>query len=114
MELLPRKFASVAAAVILAGCAARTVPEPVLPVYAERDVQVQTIPRGGWIEVDGGYVGRAPAWVRVPVYSSGWPRDLVRIRATDMVSGAWEEKRFYGRPMPDKVLFDLRSWIRPE
>lgn len=117
MELLSRFAQRAGAAVIaavLVGCAA--TPEPVAPVVVERYaslVTVQSIPRGAWIEVDGGYQGVAPIAVEVETSSSGRPRRLVVIRATDISSGAFEEKRFYGAPMPDKVLFDLRPWIRP-
>jgi hypothetical protein len=86
-----------------------------LPAPIVTGVSVQSIPRGAWIEVDGGYVGTAPVVVAVEVNSLHKPRRVVRIRATDVGSGAFEEKRFYGAPMPDKVLFDLRPWIkRPE
>jgi hypothetical protein len=83
-----------------------------LPERIVAGVTVQSIPRGAWIEVDGGYVGTAPAVVAVEVNALNKPRRVVSIRATDVESGAFEEKRFYGRPMPDKVLFDLRPWIR--
>jgi hypothetical protein len=87
-----------------------SLPEPIVT-----GVTIQSIPRGAWIEVDGGYVGTAPVVVAVEVNSLHKPRRVVRIRATDVGSGAFEEKRFYGAPMPDKVLFDLRPWIkRPE
>lgn len=116
MGALSRVIERAGAAVVLAvvGCAAQ--PEPVVAPVVERYatlVTVQSIPRGAWIEVDGGYKGVAPISVEVETSSSGWPRRLVVIRATDVASGAFEEKRFYGAPMPDKVLFDLRPWIRP-
>jgi hypothetical protein len=105
-------------AVVLVGCASGPEPAaevPALPEPIVTWVTVQSIPRGAWIEVDGGYQGTAPVTVAVEVNSLGKPRRVVQIRATDVVSGAFEEKRFYGRPMPDKVLFDLRPWIvRPE
>jgi hypothetical protein len=100
------------------GCASGPEPAaevPALPEPIVTWVTVQSIPRGAWIEVDGGYQGTAPVTVAVEVNSLGKPRRVVRIRATDVGSGAFEEKRFYGAPMPDKVLFDLRPWIkRPE
>lgn len=78
-----------------------------------RFTMVQSIPRGAWIEVNGAYLGTAPVTVETETSSSGRPRRVVVMRATDISSGAFEEKRFYGEPMPDKVLFDLRPWIRP-
>jgi hypothetical protein len=105
-------------AVLVMGCASGPGPAAevaALPEPIVTGVTVQSIPRGAWIEVDGGYVGTAPVVVAVEVNSLHKPRRLVRIRATDVQSGAFEEKRFYGAPMPDKVLFDLRPWIkRPE
>ena len=105
-------------AVLVVGCASGPGPAAevaALPEPIVTGVTVQSIPRGAWIEVDGGYVGTAPAVVAVEVNSLHKPRRVVRIRATDVGSGAFEEKRFYGAPMPDKVLFDLRPWIkRPE
>jgi hypothetical protein len=97
------------------GCASGPVPAAevaALPEPIVTGVSVQSIPRGAWIEVDGGYVGTAPVVVAVEVNSLHKPRRVVSIRATDVQSGAFEEKRFYGAPMPDKVLFDLRPWIR--
>jgi hypothetical protein len=101
-------------AALVVGCASG--PEPAAPpVLAEPvvvGVMIQSIPRGAWIEVDGGYAGTAPVVSAVEVNSLGRPRRVVRIRATDVESGAFEEKAFYGSRMPDKVLFDLRPWIR--
>lgn len=120
MESLSRfveRTGAAVVAVLVLGCAAgpEAAPEPPMLERIVSAVTVQSIPRGAWIEVDGGYVGTAPATVAVDVSSSGRPRRLVRIRATDVGSGAFEEKSFYGQPMPDKVLFDLRPLIlRPE
>lgn len=118
MESLSRAVERAGAALVaavLVGCASG--PEPAaeasaLPERIVAGVTIQSIPRGAWIEVDGGYVGTAPAVVAVEVNALNKPRRVVSIRATDVESGAFEEKRFYGRPMPDKVLFDLRPWIR--
>ena len=117
MESLPRFAQRAGAAVIaalLVGCASGPVASapPVLAPPVVTGVIVQSIPRGAWIEVDGGYKGMAPILVGVEVNSLGKPRRVVRIRATDVESGAFEEKAFYGARMPDKVLFDLRPWIR--
>ena len=105
-------------AVLVMGCASGPGPAAevaALPEPIVTGVTVQSIPRGAWIEVEGGYAGTAPVVVAVEVNSLNKPRRVVRIRATDVASGAFEEKRFYGAPMPDKVLFDLRPWIkRPE
>ncbi len=121
METLSRVAQRACAALVAAlviGCASGPRPPAVvasLPEPIVTWVTVQSIPRGAWIEVDGGYVGTAPVVVAVEVNSLHKPRRVVRIRATDVGSGAFEEKRFYGAPMPDKVLFDLRPWIkRPE
>lgn len=121
MELLSRfveRAGAALIAVVLVGCASGPEPAaevPALPEPIVTWVTVQSIPRGAWIEVDGGYQGTAPVTVAVEVNALNKPRRVVSIRATDVASGAFEEKRFYGRPMPDKVLFDLRPWIvRPE
>jgi hypothetical protein len=121
METLSRVAQRACAALVaglVIGCASGPRPPAVvasLPEPIVAGVTVQSIPRGAWIEVDGGYVGTAPVVVAVEVNSLHKPRRVVRIRATDVGSGAFEEKRFYGAPMPDKVLFDLRPWIkRPE
>ena len=121
METLSRvaeRAGAALVAVLVIGCASGPEPAaqvPALPEPIVRGVMVQSIPRGAWIEVDGGYAGTAPIVASVEVNSLGRPRRVVRIRATDVASGAFEEKRFYGAPMPEKVLFDLRPWIkRPE
>lgn len=114
--MVSRIYKSTAGALICLAAAGCATPKPVVTVLEERHARmtlVQSIPRGAWIEVDGGYRGTAPATVETETSSSGRPRRVVTIRATDVASGAWEEKRFYGAPMPEKVLFDLRSLIRP-
>lgn len=113
-RVVERAGAAVVAAVVFVGCASG--PEPAadalgLPERIVTGVTVQSVPRGAWIEVDGGYAGTAPVVAAVEVDARGKPRRVVTIRATDVASGAWEEKRFYGRPLPDRVLFDLRPWI---
>ena len=110
-RFVERAGAAVVAAVLV-GCA---TPEPVASVEERhaRFTVVQSIPRGAWIEVNGAYQGTAPVSVETETSSSGWPRRVVVVRATDVSSGAFEEKRFYGEAMPERVLFDLRPWIRP-
>jgi len=121
MELLSRfveRAVAALVAVVVVGCASG--PEPAaapaaLPEPVVRGVMIQSIPRGAWIEVDGAYAGTAPVVAAVEVNALGKPRRVVVMRATDVASGAFEEKRFYGSPLPERVLFDLRPWIkRPE
>ena len=108
-----RACAVIGAALALCGCASRA-PEPdTAPVCHTRQATVQTIPRSGWIELDGGYVGVTPAVIEVETRSDGVPIRPAVVRATDMASGAWEQKVFAGSPFPEKILFDLRSLISP-
>jgi hypothetical protein len=99
----------------LAGCAApEPEAEPYVPVINEREAIVQTIPRGGYVELNGGYIGVAPVTVKVRTREDGHPTRLNVIEATDTASGAWERKAFTSlHPFPDKILFDLRPWLSP-
>lgn len=95
----------------LAGCAARQ-PEPDVPWFQEREAIVQTIPRGGYVQLNGGYVGVAPVAVKVDTGPSGRPSNWNVIEATDMATGASERKLFTpSHPFPERILFDLRPWI---
>jgi hypothetical protein len=92
----------------LCGCVAPE-PEPYVPVIHEREAIVQTIPRGGYVQLNEGYVGVAPIAVRVRTREDGHPVRLNVIQATDTATGAWERKVFTSlHPFPDKILFDLR------
>jgi len=99
-----------AAAAVVAGCAAR--PEPVAyvpPVEHFQEVMVQTIPRGCWVEHNSGYVGVAPIAVRVRSSERGLPKGINAITVKHS-SGAWERKMVrYGEPVPERMLFDLRG-----
>lgn len=103
--------AGLLALLALGGCAAPER-EPYVPVIHEREAIVQTIPRGGYVELNGGYVGVAPIVVSVRTYSNGHPSRVNVIKATDTASGAWERRVFTpSHPFPDKILFDLRPWL---
>ena len=92
----------------LCGCAAPE-PEPYVSVIHEREAIVQTIPRGGYVQLNEGYIGVAPIAVRVQTREDGHPVRLNVIQATDTATGAWERKVFTSlHPFPDKILFDLR------
>jgi len=99
-----------AAAIALAGCTT-TKPEtvPYEPIEHTREVMVQTIPRGCWVEHNSGYVGVAPIAVRVRSSERGLPKGINAITVTHS-SGAWERKMVrYGEPVPERMLFDLRG-----
>jgi hypothetical protein len=106
-----RRIVLVVLAVAAVGCAAREPVAPVGPAVEHyREVLVQTIPRGAWVEHNRSYVGVAPIVVRVPASSErGLPRGLQIILVKD-ASGAWEQKVLMpGVPVPERMLFDLRG-----
>jgi hypothetical protein len=105
-----RRIVLLVMAASAAGCASR--PEPVAyvpPVEHSREVMVQTIPRGCWVDHNSGYVGVAPIAVRVRTSERGYPLGINAITVTHS-SGAWERKMVrYGEPVPERMLFDLRG-----
>lgn len=115
MGLLSRKFATAAAAVVLASCATRPEPEAEVPAPEHwRAADIQSIPASAWIEQNNEAVGIAPMRVWVQTYSNGVPKRPVVLRAHDRFSGAWEQKVIATVPMPSRILFDLRAWMTPE
>lgn len=79
-----------------------------------REILVQTIPRGAYVERDNEYIGVAPVIVPIETDSYGHPRDWHAIRATDTPTGAWREKRLSkSQPVPEKMLIDIRPYLRP-
>lgn len=83
-------------------------------VTYSREILVQTIPRGAYIERDNEYIGVAPIGVTVETDSDGNLRDWHTIRATDTPTGAWSEKRVSrGQPAPEKMLIDIRPYLSP-
>jgi hypothetical protein len=81
-------------------------------VTHSRDILVQTIPRGAYIERDNEYIGVAPISVTVQTDSDGDLRDWHTIRATDTPTGAWSQKRLSrGQPAPEKMLIDIRPYL---
>jgi hypothetical protein len=79
-----------------------------------REILVQTIPRGAYIERDNEYIGVAPISVTVQTDSDGDLRDWHTIRATDTPTGAWSEKRLSrGQLAPEKMLIDIRPYLPP-
>jgi len=116
MEALSRACARAGAAVVAAavvGCATGPEPEPVPEVEYFRDVLVQTIPRGAYIERNNEYVGVAPIAVRVRTSEEGLPvGPSVVIRATDTPTGAHVWRRLQrGEPVPERMLLDIRPWL---
>jgi hypothetical protein len=79
-----------------------------------REILVQTIPRGAYIERDNEYIGVAPISVTVQTDSDGDLRDWHTIRATDTPTGAWSQKRLSRmQPAPEKMLIDIRPYLSP-
>ena len=79
-----------------------------------REILVQTIPRGAYVERDNEYIGVAPITVTVETDSYGNLRDWHTVRATDTPTGAWSEKRVSrGQPAPEKMLIDVRPYLAP-
>jgi hypothetical protein len=79
-----------------------------------REILVQTIPRGAYIERDNEYIGVAPISVPIETDSDGNSRDWHTIRATDTPTGAWVEKRLpRWKPVPEKMLMDIRPYLSP-
>jgi hypothetical protein len=99
-------------AVAAAGCASTPERElsRTLPAAEHfREVMVQSIPRGCWVDHNAGYVGVAPIVVRVRTSERGYPLGVNAITVTHS-SGAWERKMVrYGEPVPERMLFDLRG-----
>lgn len=84
-------------------------------VTYSREILVQTIPRGAYIERDNEYIGVAPITVTVETDSYGNLRDWHTIRATDTPTGAWSEKRVSRlQPAPEKMLIDIRPYLTPQ
>lgn len=84
-------------------------------VTYSRDILVQTIPRGAYIERDNEYIGVAPINVTVQTDSDGKLRNWHTIRATDTPTGAWSEKRVSRmQPAPEKMLIDIRPYLTPQ
>lgn len=100
----------------LAGCAS-TQPDASQsgPVKGKRDILVQTIPRGAYVERDNEYIGVAPIIVPVDAWEdSGRLIRTVVIRATDTPTGAWTQKVLTPySPTPERVLMDIRPWLNP-
>jgi hypothetical protein len=116
MEALSRFGARAGAAVVaavLAGCATGPEPEPVPEVEHFREILVQTIPRGGYIERNNEYIGVAPIKVRVRTSESGYPRGpSVVIWATDTPTGGYVWRRLQrGEPVPERMLLDIRPFL---
>ena len=97
---------------LVPGCSSALKWEPQPLVFHEREALVQSIPRGAWVERNGEYLGVAPVSVRVRTYENGAVARPVRVRVTDISSGAWEQKVWApGDQWPEKILFDLRPWL---
>jgi hypothetical protein len=109
--------ALVAAAAALAGCASKQPDAaPLGPVKVKREILVQTIPRGAYVERDNEYIGVAPIVVPVDAWEdSGRLLRTVVIRATDTPTGAWTRKVLTPySPTPERVLLDIRPWLTPQ
>lgn len=80
-----------------------------------REVLVQTIPRGGYVERNNEYMGVAPIAVRVRTSVEGLPvGPSVVIRATDTATGGYVWRRLQrGEAVPERMLMDIRPWLEP-
>ena len=105
-----RRILLLVMAVAAVGCASRPEPDAYVPPAEHfREVMVQSIPRGCWVDHNSGYVGVAPIAVRVRTSERGYPLGINAITVTHS-SGAWERKMVrYGEPVPERMLFDLRG-----
>jgi hypothetical protein len=100
---------------LVAGCAATPEPEPEPIVEHWREVLVQTIPRGAYVERDNEYIGVAPIHVRVRTSDGGYPKRRVRITATDTPTGSYVFKVLMpGEAVPEKMLMDIRPYLPPQ
>ena len=101
-------------ALLLGGCA--TTPEPAIeaPVEHWREILVQTIPRGGYVERNNEYIGVAPIVVKVRTSEGGYPQGVVRITATDTATGSnvWKVLT-RNEVVPEKMLMDIRPYLPP-
>jgi hypothetical protein len=110
----PRAWCTAGAVLTLAGCTT-PAPEPPAPVVEHsREVLVQTIPRGAYVERNNEYIGVAPIVVKVDTTESGRPRRTTRVTATDTPTGAHVWKVLTpGEPVPEKMLMDIRPYLEP-
>jgi hypothetical protein len=100
---------------LVAGCAATPEPEPEPIVEHWREVLVQTIPRGAYVERDNEYIGVAPISVKVRTLEEGYPTRRVRITATDTPTGSHVWKVLVpGEVVPEKMLMDIRPYLPPQ
>jgi hypothetical protein len=99
---------------LVAGCAATPEPEPEPIVEHWREILVQTIPRGGYVERNNEYIGVAPIVVKVRTSESGYPQGVVRITATDTPTGSnvWKVLT-RNEVVPEKMLMDIRPYLPP-
>ena len=99
---------------LVAGCAATPEPEPEPIVEHWREILVQTIPRGGYVERNNEYIGVAPIVVKVRTSESGYPQGVVRITATDTPTGSIVWKVLTrNEVVPEKMLMDIRPYLPP-
>lgn len=99
-------------ALLLGGCAATPEPAIEAPVEHWREILVQTIPRGGYVERNNEYIGVAPIVVKVRTSESGYPQGVVRITATDTPTGSnvWKVLT-RNEVVPEKMLMDIRPYL---
>lgn|GEM_PF-4875873 len=77
-----------------------------------REILVQTIPRGGYVERNNEYIGVAPIVVKVRTSKGGCAQGVVRITATDTPTGSnvWKVLT-RNEVVPEKMLMDIRPYL---
>lgn len=103
-------------ALATAGCASRPVEDvPALPPMEYfREVMVQTIPRGCWVEHNSGYVGVAPIVVRVRSSERGYPLGVNAITVQTLTIHGGPPKKKAPPPTAAGPRYFSGLEIRPE
>jgi hypothetical protein len=114
MKTTIARWQTLAAILALPACTTPAPEIPVAEVEYSREILVQTIPRGAYIERNAEYIGVAPILVKVETTESGRPLRRTRITATHTPTGANVWKALMpGDVVPEKMLLDIRPFLEP-